>query len=90
MFRPPIVAIFRQVRGYAVYNTINLHICYALVGFFNNESSVPSQETFKFQLQNFEIPFFSYHFNRRPFVLIVVICYNKKGVLKIAKLIFFS
>ena len=29
-----IVAILRQVRGYALYNTINLHICYALVGFF--------------------------------------------------------
>jgi hypothetical protein len=29
-----IVAIFRQVGGYALYNTINLQICYALVGFF--------------------------------------------------------
>jgi len=34
MLRPPIVVIFRQVGSYALYNTIDFHICYALVGFF--------------------------------------------------------
>jgi len=73
----------------ATMKIINLHICYALVGFFHNESSVPSHGAFKIQSQNFEIPFSSYHFNRRPSILIVAVCYDNKGVLKIAKLIFF-
>jgi hypothetical protein len=33
MFRPPVVAIFRQVGGCNLYNTTNLRICYALIVF---------------------------------------------------------
>jgi len=64
MLRPPLVAIFRQVGGYALYNTVYLHICYAFVLFIHKESSVPSHDAFKIQSQNFEIPFCSCHFNR--------------------------
>jgi len=64
MLRPPIVAIFRQVGGYALYNTVDLRICYAFVLFFHNQSSMPSHEAFKIQSQNFESPFYSCHFNR--------------------------